>query len=271
MINPKISIITVSYNAVKTIEQTICSVVNQTYDNIEYIIIDGGSTDGTVDIIKKYESKIAYWVSEPDKGIYDAMNKGIKRSSGQIIGIINADDWYDVNTVRKVAEQFINSKIDIVHGDIFTVLPNGDIYAKYKPAKKIEDLIWHEMPIYHPTCFIRKNIYNRFGLFSIKYKIAADYELILRFYLKNVIFKYLEDDIAYFRLAGASDFNAQVAQSEVKEISIHYGYSRIYANLWYLKNRITRVVKDYLEYMGLDFLVEFYRKKKSNIRLISSK
>lgn len=93
MENLKISIITVSYNAAKTIEQTIQSVVNQTYDNIEYIIIDGGSTDGTVDIIKKYEDKIAYWVSEPDKGIYDAMNKGILKASGEYIYFLGADDW----------------------------------------------------------------------------------------------------------------------------------------------------------------------------------
>lgn len=91
----KISIVTVSYNAAKTIEQTIKSVINQTYSNIEYIVIDGGSTDGTVDIIRKYEDRIAYWVSEPDGGIFDAMNKGIKVATGEVVGIINSDDWYE--------------------------------------------------------------------------------------------------------------------------------------------------------------------------------
>ena len=99
--SPLISIITVSYNAVKTIEDTITSVLNQTYSNIEYIIIDGASTDGTLEVIKKYQDDISIIVSEPDKGIYDAMNKGIERANGELIGIINADDWYEANAVER--------------------------------------------------------------------------------------------------------------------------------------------------------------------------
>ena len=115
---PLISIITVSYNAVKTIEDTILSVINQTYPNIEYIIIDGGSTDGTLDIIKKYQDKITYWVSEPDKGIYDAMNKGIAKANGELIGIINADDWYELDAVQNVVLEFNNTRPAIYHGGL---------------------------------------------------------------------------------------------------------------------------------------------------------
>lgn len=114
---PLISVITVSYNAVTTIEQTILSVINQTYSNIEYIIIDGGSTDGTVDIIRKYADRIAYWVSEPDKGIYDAMNKGTKKANGEYIAFLNSDDWYELDAVSIIA-QFADGKNDLISGII---------------------------------------------------------------------------------------------------------------------------------------------------------
>lgn len=113
--NPLISVVTVSYNAVLTIEQTILSVINQTYPHIEYIIIDGGSTDGTVDIIKKYANRIAYWVSEPDKGIYDAMNKGIRTAKGEWINFMNAGDlFYSKDTLEKVFSKSINDNIKVI-------------------------------------------------------------------------------------------------------------------------------------------------------------
>ena len=117
MDNSLISVITVSYNAVSTIEQTILSVINQTYSNIEYIIIDGGSTDGTIDIIRRYEDKIAYWVSEPDRGIYDAMNKGASKANGEYIAFLNSDDWYELDAVSIIA-QFADGKTDLISGII---------------------------------------------------------------------------------------------------------------------------------------------------------
>mgnify|MGYP000302656355 FL=1 len=116
---PLISVVTVSYNAIATIEQTILSVINQKYSAIEYIIIDGGSTDGTVDIIKKYEDKISYWVSERDNGIYDAMNKGIRHATGKIVGIINSDDWYEMDAFATVADLYLKKgDLYLYHGDI---------------------------------------------------------------------------------------------------------------------------------------------------------
>ena len=131
--NPLISVVTVSYNAVLTIEQTILSVINQTYPHIEYIIIDGGSTDGTVDIIKKYANRIAYWVSEPDKGIYDAMNKGIRTAKGEWINFMNAGDlFYSKDTLEKVFSKSINDNIKVIYGDVMLnkqgVLSQGKVY-----------------------------------------------------------------------------------------------------------------------------------------------
>ena len=128
MDNSLISVITVSYNAVSTIEQTILSVINQTYSNIEYIIIDGGSTDGTIDIIRRYEDKIAYWVSEPDRGIYDAMNKGASKANGEYIAFLNSDDWYELDAVSIIA-QFADGKTDLISGIIKLYKNNIFLYA----------------------------------------------------------------------------------------------------------------------------------------------
>ena len=125
-----ISVVTVSYNAVSTIEQTILSVINQTYPNVEYIIIDGGSTDGTVDIIKKYADKIAYWVSEPDKGIYDAMNKGGLKTTGDFIQFLNAGDWLEnEHVIEKIFKDWFK-RVDVIYGDMIIRRSDGVYYAK---------------------------------------------------------------------------------------------------------------------------------------------
>ena len=199
---PLISIITVSYNAVKTIEQTILSVLNQTYHNIEYIIIDGGSTDGTIDIIKKYQDRISYWVSEPDKGIYDAMNKGIAKANGELIGIINADDWYELDAVQNIVSQYNGNQFTIYHGGL-NIVKNGAIfYTNRAPVdtKKLKK----GMIINHPATFVPKKIYKEIGGFSTSYKIASDYDFILRAYMKGVRFKPIDTIIANFRTGGTS-------------------------------------------------------------------
>jgi len=135
---PNITIITVSYNAVKTIEDTILSVINQTYPNIEYIIIDGGSTDGTLDIIKKYQDKITYWVSEPDKGIYDAMNKGTLKATGVWLNFMNAGDtFYDHQVLEKVFKDKDWSNTDVIYGDVVYVYPNKEEIRKTTSLKRI--------------------------------------------------------------------------------------------------------------------------------------
>lgn len=219
MTNLKVSIITVCLNSIKTIEQTICSVINQTYKNIEYIIIDGQSTDGTIDIIKKYEKHITRWISEPDKGIYDAMNKGISMATGEIIGIINSDDWYEQQAVEKVMEVFANEQTDVVYGKLKIVHANG--YMSEAKNGSLEQMVYR-MVIPHPTSFVKREVYEKFGTFDIQYKIVADYELYLRWYLKNVLMKQTDDVLAYFREGGFTTDRAVECAEEVRQVSGFY-------------------------------------------------
>ena len=206
MCYPKISIITVSYNAAKTIEQTILSVINQTYNNIEYIIIDGGSTDGTVEILKKYEDKIAYWVSELDNGIYDAMNKGIDIANGEIVGIINADDWYEKNAIEISVNSLLkDEELDGICGDIFIYMECSKCTLVKRICSSTSlNLLKNGMTIMHPTVFLKKSFYDKYGKFDTKFRIAADYDLMLRASLKGANIKYIPMIISHFRLGGTS-------------------------------------------------------------------
>lgn len=197
---PLISIITVVLNGAKTVEQTIQSVLQQDYPRKEYIIIDGGSTDGTLDIIRKYEDRIDYWISVPDKGIFDAMNKGIRMAKGELIGIINADDWYEKNILKLVSEAYINSdKGAVIHG----LLRNFEDEQFYSIKGNSTRVLRYDM-IQHPTCFIPKMLYEKYGYYDEKYRYCADYDLILRFVNRNVPFEFLEKIIANFRIGGVS-------------------------------------------------------------------
>jgi len=211
--HPLISIITVVYNGVKTIEQTIQSVINQSYPNKEYIIIDGGSKDGTVDIIKKYSSHLAYWVSESDNGIYDAMNKGIGHAKGELIGIINADDWYEKNIFTHIAKQYIESGSDHVIYGILRIFQDDEFYSMVGNSIRI----LNEDTIMHPTCFIPLKFYRTFGIYNLAYKYSADFDLILRFVKAGVKFSFIEKPIANFRRGGISSFsNAEKEKFKVR-------------------------------------------------------
>jgi len=205
MINhPLISIITVVYNGAKTLEQTIQSVINQTYNNIEYIIIDGGSTDGTLDIIKKYENHISQWVSEPDKGLYDAMNKGISKANGELIGMINSDDWYEDNAVELIVDAFQkNPEKRIFHGDRYDVLENGSkSIRKFHPSKF--KFLYYGMTYNHPSMFIHRDIYKK-CFYNINLKALSDYEFVLKQFLKNKnSFHYVPVAYVNYRLDGIS-------------------------------------------------------------------
>lgn len=210
---PLLSIITVVYNGEKYLEQTIKSVINQNISNLEYIIIDGGSSDGTIDIIKRYSDSISYWVSEPDSGIYDAINKGIKVSSGKYIGIINSDDWYEQNALSQLAKKFDSEESDIICG----LLRLWDDNKVMGIQGNTSDFLVHGM-ISHPTCFVKKSVYDEIGVFNTKYKIAGDYDFMMRCLKKGSSFSFQEFVIANFRLSGVSNQNAELRRIEFAEI-----------------------------------------------------
>lgn len=215
----KVSIITVVYNAFSSIEQTIQSVLNQTYPNIEYIIIDGGSTDGTVDIICQYLDKIDIFISEKDDGLYYAMNKGIKLASGEIIGILNSDDTYTENAVSLIVDSFKNQPKDILYGNAMFVDDTSEI-GLYD-CSDIEQL-WYRMAIPHPATFVRKAIYDKHGLFDTQYPISADYDLMLRFYSEGVRFGHINEILTYFRIGGLSAVKTDTVIEDGHAISLKY-------------------------------------------------
>lgn len=215
----KVSIITVVYNGADTIEQTIKSVIGQTYKNIEYIVIDGASTDGTQKIIEKYLEGISYYISEKDDGLYHAMNKGLKKATGEIIGIINSDDWYGVSAVEDVVECFKRNDVDLAYGKIVTVSEDGK--ERMLPKISLES-IWYQLSIPHPSVFVKKKIYDRLGVFDTKYRLAADYELLLRFYSNNIKIKFIDKAIAYFREGGLSSTKRSDSYEETDSISMSY-------------------------------------------------
>lgn len=204
--NPLVSIITVVFNGKNHIEQSIQSVLTQTYGNIEYIIIDGASNDGTIDIIKKYEAKIDTFISEKDSGIYNAMNKGLKLAKGDIIAILNADDYYYPETIQLVVDKFEDTKADVVYGNMtkLRAFSGQEYFKEVKPNIKLME---QTMPIFHPATFIKKQVYDDVGLFNESYKLSADYDLIYRIYKAGKQFKYINKALTVFRIGGASNVN----------------------------------------------------------------
>jgi glycosyltransferase len=205
----KVSIITAVFNGVNVIEDCINSVLGQSYKNVEYIIIDGASTDGTLDIIRKYNGQIGKVISEPDKGIYDALNKGIKLATGDIIGFLHSDDIYAHEKVlENVVNVFRKKNVDSCYGDLEYV-KREDInkivrYWKSSPYKNRNFKYGWMLP--HPTFFVKREIYNQYGLFNTCFKIAADYEIILRFLEKYKISTYYIPDVFIkMRVGGVSN------------------------------------------------------------------
>ena len=208
----KVSIITVVFNGAKYIDTAINSVLSQTYADIEYIVVDGGSTDGTIAIIDRYKSSITKFLSEPDQGIYDAMNKGIDMATGEIVGILNSDDFYLSDLViERVVKEF-DKKIDCFFCDLVYVKPNDlEKVVRYYDSSKFSPskFAFGWMPA-HPTFFVKRDAYDKYGVFRTDLKIAADFDLMVRFlYTENLTYSYINEPLIKMRVGGVStSFNS---------------------------------------------------------------
>ena len=228
MDNLKVSIITVCYNSEKFIRDAIESVLSQTYSNIEYIIVDGGSKDQTVNIVKSYDYRISKFISEPDNGIYDAMNKGIKLATGDIVGIINSDDFYASNDVIQKIVNGFDEDTDATYGDLLVVFRDDTnrIKREYKANRfTIRSLKYGIMPG-HATIFLRRELFEQYGLYKTDYKIAADFDLLVRYvYLHSIKLKYIPQIVIKARTGGTSDDNILTKFKISKDISPAYPLS----------------------------------------------
>lgn len=236
----KISIITVCLNSEKTIEQTIKSVIGQQDNDFEYIIVDGNSKDRTLEIIEKYRDNISIIVSEPDHGIYDAMNKGIDLATGDIIGIINSDDWYEPDVFGMVRKCFAESDAEVIYGRVNLIGTNGESEV-FIPGD-IEKLRYKIGPL-HPTVFVKKEIYKKYKTFQVKYKIAADYDLMLRLYIGGVKFRCLDKVMANYRRGGTSDQEVEMCAEETLRISLNYLPQAPLNKREYFRNIILHIYK----------------------------
>lgn len=204
----KITIITVVLNRAETIRDTIESVLNQTYKNIEYIIVDGKSSDGTMSVVNEYKDKISTIVSEKDEGMYSAINKGIKLATGDVVGLIHSDDFYlDDYVIQRVVDEFMSKKVDSVFADLLYIKDeNLDKVLRYYSAKNFtrEKLTYGIMPP-HPTFFVKKEIYEKYGYYEVDYKIASDYEMFVRLlYINKISYAYIHLPIIKMRVGGVS-------------------------------------------------------------------
>jgi glycosyltransferase involved in cell wall biosynthesis len=240
MLKPKFSILTVSFNNVKTISDTINSVLSQTYPEIEYIIIDNSSTDGTFELVQSFGNEISKFISEPDKGIYDAINKGIRLASGDIVGIINSDDFFcNADVIQKVADAFNDTDVDAVFGDAQFVNPkNPSRIVRFYSSKKFTPgkFRFGFMPA-HTSFYVKRDLFEKFGFYKTDYKIAADFELLTRFiYINHLRYKYLEIPFVSMRTGGVSNnsfmsniiLNKEIARA-CRENGIYTNYAFIYS------------------------------------------
>lgn len=254
MLKPPITIITVSFNAKSIIENTILSVINQTYKNIEYIIIDGDSTDGTLDVIKKYEKYVSYWISEPDKGIYDAMNKGIKAATGEWINFMNCGDSFAHNNViEQIFNKHIDSNINVIYGDTLLSYKHKLLLRKTIPT-------YDNFPnICHQSAFAR-NICLKQYPFNLKYKIAADIDFFYKIFSSDS-FIYIPILISKYDITdGLSANNPFLLRKEYAEIfNLPLNEKKIN---W---GKLFSIIKKYIPQKIYESLYLFYLKRKKYI------
>ena len=238
----KISIITISFNSENSILQTLQSVKNQLYKDYEYVLIDGGSKDGTLNIAKK-QDHISKIISEPDKGIYDAINKGIKNSSGDIIGFLNSDDtFYDKNSLQHIVDAF-DKDTDCIFGDLIYTDKNDKVKRVWKGSAFKKGAFKKGWMPAHPTFYCRRSIYEKLGLYDDSFKIAGDFELMLRFLEKhNIRSKYIPRTLVNMKVGGASNNGLKSKLDILKEEFRAFNQNEIKVNkLSYILHKARKI------------------------------
>ncbi len=255
------SIITITFNSREYLAEAIESVLSQDFCDFEYLIVDGGSTDGTLETIREYaatDPRIR-WISEPDEGISDAFNKGIGMARGEIVGILNSDDTYTAGALKAVAAVFsADLSLDVVHGDMLRFQGETPLFL-LKPAP-VDDRVWHGMPVNHPATFVRRQTYEKVGLFDTHLAVAMDYELVLRLYRAGCRFCYLERVLANMRYGGASDERFLAARREIFGVTVAAGYPRWRACGWFVVKTCLNITKNLLRKLGLHGLIRLHPK-----------
>ena len=260
----KITVITVAFNSERTIERTIQSVVSQNYENLEYWIIDGASTDRTVEIVRNYAQKYSFirYISEPDEGISDAFNKGISKATGELIGLINSDDQLMDGALSAIHTRYCKTSADILYGDTIV----DDVENRLRLYKKagLPELLKYEMPFIHQSCFVRRTVYEECGGYSSKYKICMDYDMFARIYHKGYKFADVGSVISIFQYGGTSCKHPIKTINENMRIASKYGLTK--AEVFKYKFRVIsrNVMKLVLSKMGIwSFL--YKRIKKDSV------
>ena len=235
---PLVSVITVVFNGATTVEHTIRSVIEQSYDNVEHIIIDGGSTDATLRILHKYDEHIDYWVSENDMGIYDAMNKGITLANGDFIGMLNADDYFaDVSALAEIVLQFQANSVDAVFSCLDIVDPGNldRVRRKYRVSKFSRFMLRIGVMPPHPTFYCRRLCYETAGLYRTDYRIAADFEMLVRLLTKHhITWRFFDKTTIKMRSGGVSNSGIKSKWVVNREIVRACKENGLYTNMFLL-------------------------------------
>lgn len=254
---PLISVVTVVFNGAQCLEETIKSVIGQTYPSIEYLVIDGGSSDGTADIIRKYAPRLGFWISEPDNGIYDAMNKGIKHARGEWIIFMNAgDSFYDDNTVREVFREYPKDA-DMIYGHHQTKYGNG--YLRIRKAGKLKS-IWKGLPFSHQSLFARTSLMKKFQ-FDEKNGLAADFEVVYKAYTKGYKLIGVDKVIATTSAQGVSDLKRMQAIKNLWKVSVNVS-GAFWINVYFMYLMIDCLLRGILKSMLPGKMVEYLARYK---------
>ncbi|MBO5699425.1 MAG: glycosyltransferase [Bacteroidaceae bacterium] len=262
MKQPKISIVTICFNSENTIEETIKSVLSQNYPLLDYVIIDGGSTDATMQIVNKYRNQLGYVCSEPDKGISDAFNKGVKHAQGDVIGIINSDDILLPGALNAIADAYDGST-DAYRANVMVVNKETGFRGREIPSMTfpLAPLVTH---VAHQGTFISQNAYKKWGVYDLNFRYMMDYDLMTRLYQGGAVFKYVNYDVAEFRLGGVSTTPISKKRYDIEHVVLNNGGSAFRATYFYYYMYFFDLAKRlFTKCFGLDALKRLHYAKNS--------